>query len=341
MNSIERVFASVTGATPDRTPVSLTASLYGAALLKCPLNEYYRKPQLFAEGQSLVAEHCNTDIIFSPFAFSLFAEACGATISFTDKAAPVVKKYIPYTPGERISFDVAKLISHPASLYILDSISELAKTVGKQKVVAAINISPCDLPAMVFGIDKWLHTLLFHKSEAIQIIENLSDYFIEMSRRMYQSGAHLIATSLNFTNPQIVTPPISAYVIPLLTEIFMKVEGVKVIHHGGPDFGDAIKNYVHLNGTVGFVISPRDKIKGIRPLIGDKTILGNIDGPFICKHTKEAVYKKCEQILKDNEGNTRFILSSSNADISYDTPLENILAVSRAAEDYSAKVQME
>lgn len=336
MNSIERVFAAVTGAVPDRTPISLTASLYGAALLKCPLTEYYRKPHLYAEGQSLVANRCNTDIIFSPFTFSLFAEACGAKVSISDKAAPVVKEYIPYTPGEHISFDVKKLLSHPASEYLLESVSQLAKTVGKEKIIAAINSSPCDLPAMVFGIDKWLHTLLFHREQAISIINNLGEYFIEMSGQMYQQGAHLVATTVNFTNPQIVTAPISAYVLPLLSEMFLKVEGVKVIHHGGPDFGDAIKNYVHLNGTVGFVISPNDKIKDIRPLVKDKTILGNIDGPFVCKQSADAVYKKCLQILKENEGNTRFILSSSNADLTYETPLEKILAVSRAAENYSA-----
>jgi uroporphyrinogen-III decarboxylase len=155
-----------------------------------------------------------------------------------------------------------------------------------------------------------------------------------MARQMYKAGAHLTASTVNFTNPQIVTAPISAYVLPVLTGIFQQVEGVKVIHHGGPDFGDVVKNYVHINGVVGFVISPRDKIKAVRPLIGDKTILGNIDGPFICKHTPEAVYKKCVHILKENEGNSRYILSSSNADLTYETPLENIRAVSRAAEDY-------
>ena len=337
MNIIERVFAAVTGAVPDRTPVSLTASLYGAALSKCPVTEYYRKPQLYAEGQALVARHCNTDIIFSPFAFPLFAEACGANLSFKNNTVPVVKEYLPYTPGEHVNFDVSKLISHPASEYILQSVAQVAKAVGKEKIVAAINISPCDLPAMVFGIERWLHTLLFHKEEAKHIIINLGEYFAEMSRQMYQLGAHLVATTVNFTNPQMVTGPVISYVIPLLTEIFAKVEGVKVIHHGGPDFDTAVQNYLHFNGAVGFVISPRDKIKNIRQHVTDKTILGNIDGPFIGKQTRESVYKKCEQILHDNEGNTRFILSSSNADLSYETPLENILDVSRAAEDYSAK----
>lgn len=335
MNSIERVFAAVAGVTPDRPPVSLTASLYGAALLNCPVTEYYRNAQLYAEGQLLVAQKCNTDVIFSPFVLPLFAEACGASVHFKNNAAPNVKEYVPYVPGSYTEIDTAKLLSHPVSEYILRTVDLLAKNTGKEKVIAAILFSPCDLPAMVFGIEKWLHTLLFFQEEAMQIIHDLGRYFIEISRQIYACGAHLIVTTANFTNPQIVTPYISTYVIPLITEIIAQVEGAKVIHHGGHDFGDSIKNYLHLNGVAGFVISPRDNIKEIRQFVNRHVILGNIDGPVIGKQSAETVYKKCHTIIKENEGNPRFILTTSNADIAYETPLENVLAISRAALDFA------
>lgn len=336
MNSIERVFAAVTGKIPDRVPVSLTASLYGAALLNSPVKEYYRQAELYAEGQNLVASRCNTDVIFSPFALTLFAEACGARLSFSENASPNVKEYVSYRPGNKFHFDIGKLMSHPASEFILEATRLIAANLGKEKVIAAINISPCDLPAMVFGIEKWLHTLLFYPNEAVEIINNLGEYFLEMSSRLYQSGAHLMVLPLNFTNPQIVTRTISDYLIPIISELLLKTNGVKVIHHGGPDIEEAVVNYVSLNGVVGFVISPHDHIKAIRPLAGEKIILGNIDGPFLAKQSCDAIYKKCLRILEENEGNSRFILSTSNADISSETPLDNILAVGRAAVDFSS-----
>lgn len=331
MNSIERVFTVVSGGTPDRVPVSLTTSLYGAALLKCPLEEYYRNAEFYAAGQALVAEKCSNDIIFSPFTFALFAEACGATLAFRGYNAPVVKENVEYTPGKNFRLDVDLLLDHPSSRYILESVKKIAADSGKEKVIAGINISPCDLPALIFGVEKWLHTLIYFPADALSIIRNLGEYYREMSKQMYARGAHLTVSTLNFTNPQIVTRDIAGYILPEIKNLFDQIEGPKVIHHGGPDISDAVSDYLGLSGTVGFVISPRDRIYRVREKAEDKILLGNIDGPFLARQTPASIRQRCRKILDENAGNARFILCSSNADIAYETPLENILAVSHAA----------
>lgn len=338
MNSIERVFASLSGNRPDRVPVSLTASLYGAALLKSPLEDYFRNADIYAEGQILVASQTKTDVIFSPFIFPMIAGTCGAKTAFRNKfAPPAVISHVPYIPGEKVTFSAEDMLAHPVSEYLVKCVRNLRQSLGDQKVITAVMVAPCDLPALVFGTDKWLHTLLFFREAALSIIRDLGEYFTGMLSRMYDAGAHAIAFPLNFTNLQLVTPEIASSVLPEINDMLMKSEGPKIFHHGGVDLGKSIVNYTSLPGCVMYVLSSKDNIKNIRQYTGNKTLLGNIDSLTIKNQTTDAIKGRCRKILDANGGDTRFLLGTSNADIPYDTPIEKLLAITESAEEYAVK----
>src|SRR5665647_578046 len=92
MTSTERVVAALQGTAADRRAFTMTLSLYGAKLTNCPLPQYYTKPECYLQGQIAVAERCKPDIIFTPFALSLEAQAFGSEIFYMEKCPPNVKK---------------------------------------------------------------------------------------------------------------------------------------------------------------------------------------------------------------------------------------------------------
>ncbi|NJO93048.1 MAG: hypothetical protein HC831_31900 [Chloroflexia bacterium] len=110
MTSKERVFATVAGEATDRRACSFTASLFGAALIKCNVREYYNVPQYYIEGQLAVAEKLCSDIIFSPFAFPLFAETVGAGLKYFDNSPPNVSNPLDYNPEKGFEFNVEKCL---------------------------------------------------------------------------------------------------------------------------------------------------------------------------------------------------------------------------------------
>ena len=90
--SLDRVLAALAGKPQPRPPFTLTLSLYGARLTGCPLTEYYRKPERYAEGQEAVLDLCSPDILFSPFVLTLEAEAFGSELKFLPDNPPNIRK---------------------------------------------------------------------------------------------------------------------------------------------------------------------------------------------------------------------------------------------------------
>ena len=86
MTGMERVIAALHGAGADHRAFTMTLSLYGAKLTSCPLNEYYTIPEQYLKGQMAVAQQCRPDIIFTPFALALEAQAFGSDIVFLPPA---------------------------------------------------------------------------------------------------------------------------------------------------------------------------------------------------------------------------------------------------------------
>lgn len=339
MNSKERVAQLLSGNVPDRVPLSLTASLYGAALTQCTPREYFTRPEAYLQGQERVAGALHPDILFTPFAMALFAQAYGAGCHFPGQYPPNVSEYVAFTPGEKIALKVEQALAHPAMNYLESSAAMLTKSLGQSKILAGILISPVDLPALIVGVEKWLHTLLFFREQAIDIIVQLSPFCTAMAQGFAAAGIDVIVVPANFTNHQIVTRPISAGItMPAFTEWLAGLPLPVVFHHGGPDILRMFPEYAGLPSVAGYVPSAIDNLLLIRGQIGSGSLLiGNIDGPFLQRSTPADIRLKCLKILTENTEKGAFILGTSNADISYSTPLANILALHESILEFNVK----
>ena len=89
MTSMERVLAALSGTPQPRPPFTLALSLYGARLSGCPLSRYFRDAESYGAGQQAVYDSFAPDILFSPFALPLEAEAFGSEVIFLPDYAQI------------------------------------------------------------------------------------------------------------------------------------------------------------------------------------------------------------------------------------------------------------
>jgi len=340
MNSLERVFNSVQGKPVDRRPISLTLSLYGARLTKCPLEEYYSRSEAYIEGQIAVKETFDPDILFGPFALVREAEAFGSQSIFLKDYPPNLKTPA-VTSGQDVSqLNIPDIDSHPRLLYIRESIQALASQFANEKAIAGILMSPTDMPALIMGIETWLDTLLFHEKTASQMLDLTSRYFIQWANSLFAAGAHIIVLPLMFCNPGIITEKIiQKKIIPLLMDVFKEIQGPIVCHHGGARLSPFIEYFSSLPNIAAFLLDSRDNFSEARSKIGDQQVLmGNIDGPGLAKLTTNEITHKCTEILRDRQNDPHFILGTSNADIMLSTPPENIHAIFQSVKEFQKEM---
>lgn len=337
MLPIERVFSRIQGKPVDRIPFALTTPLYGAKLSSCPLDSYYSDPLKYLAGQIAIAGSLEQDILFTPFAFVMEAEAFGSKSVGFEKNPPNLK-----TPAITTYLDIDKLKlpdieNHPRLNYIRESTRLMAKEFKDQIPVAAICTSPPDLPALIMGIENWIDTLMFHPAEANRLMELTSTFFVNYANALLADGASCIFTLAAFSNSSMITWKIAHdMLVPVLQKCYASINGPIVFHHGGSSlipFLDLLKN---LPNVVGYVVGPKDSFNKAREIIGSKpAIMGNLNGQQLQRANPKIIESWCLKILENRKDDNKFILTSSNADIPYDTPVDNLKIIGRTVRNFS------
>lgn len=336
MTSLERVLAALKGEKSDRRAFTMTLSLYGAKLTGCPLTEYYTDSQRYLQGQIAVSEQCKPDILFTPFALSLEAQAFGSEIIYLEKRPPNVRKLIIRNPDDIGLLKVPDFENDHGLQYLLASTKLMAGQFKQRVPICGVLTSPLDLPAIIMGVETWLEILLFHHEKALAVIAAMSEYFVNIANKMFQNGAAFIAMAMVFTNPQIVMQKtISEIVLPSLTNIFSKVNGPIVFHHASMPIAKNLAQYRTLPNVVGFLLDQRDNLTQARSAVGGETLLlGNLEGPTLGKISPARALEKARKILEETKDDRHFIFATSSADVAWDTPLETISGIHDLMDDY-------
>ena len=336
MSSPERIIAALEGTPQPRTPYTLTLSLYGAKLTDCALIEYYRNPQRYAQGQEAVHDLCSPDILFSPFAACLEAEAFGSELKFLPNAPPNIRKPAVRSADEFLSLSMPDVENHPSLLYLRESVRCLAKRFKDQTPICAVLTAPIDLPAIVMGIDMWLETLVYAPEKAAEVIDKTRNHFIRMTNALFEDGAAFICLPTMFANPQILYPKlINTLILPALNEAFKEVNGPIIFHHGGNPLMPYLDRYLSLSNVAGFAFDHRDSLAEAREVLGsDRLLLGNICGPTLSRTPLKKVLEGVDFILDNRKDDPRFIFSTSAADIPWDTPPELLKGIAQRICEY-------
>ncbi len=338
MNSLERIFASIRGAPVDRRPFTLILSLYGARLTDCPLEDYFSRPEKYLAGQRAVVDLCDPDILFTPFALTLEAQAFGCELAHFDKGPPNVRK-----PACRGLSDLSTLrspdpASDPGLAFLVESTRLLAKEFGTEKPIAAVLTAPVDLPALLVTMGEWIEALLFHPQIRDDLAGRTAAHFLALGNAMIEAGATFVATPAVFTNPRIITKDMAREcVIPLLAETFAHIKAPVLFHHGGSPLSGFLDVFQGMPNVAGFALDQRDSFAEARGVLGpDPVLLGNLSGPHLPGYSPQEAYERTRGILSDRKDDPRYIFCTANADVPWHTPPETIRAVRQAVLD-SAK----
>lgn len=328
MNGLERVMAAVTGTEADCQPYTMLFSLYGSSLIHSDTLSYYRHADKWFEGQLEVVRKFDPDIVITPFSFPIEAEAFGSELVFLNQYAPNVRKPIISDLSQIDQLPVPDFETSPSLQFFLQATDLLANEYKGKKAIAAPIHSPCDLPALLLGIEGWIDTLFFHPAAVEKMMKKTVDHFVRFGNEYFARGATFLVIPVNFTTPMIVTDQLFMRLLPYLESAFSQLNGPVVIHNGGAKILPFLHHFTKLPNVIAFVLEPTESFEEARLIIGpDKVLMGNFDGPNLVNLSIEKACAITSNILNDRKDDKHFIFASSNADIPYLTPEATIQSV--------------
>jgi len=88
MNSFDRVMSSLSFKEPDRVPLFLFLSTYGAKEMQVSVKEYFSKWENIVKMQLKMKKKYNNDLVFTFFYAALETEAMGGEVIFFPEGPP-------------------------------------------------------------------------------------------------------------------------------------------------------------------------------------------------------------------------------------------------------------
>jgi uroporphyrinogen decarboxylase len=329
--------AVISGKPVDRRAFTGVLSLYGRKYAGCSPEEYYSDAEKYAAGQKTVAEIFQPDILFAPFALSLLGKAFGGEVHYLEGQAPNLKMPGMRDISEFNSSQMPDINSCPELVYIRDSVKILAEEYKEKIPVAAVTLSPFDLPIMIFGLDRWLEMVLFDTDYMQQVLDNTLPFFIEWVNSLFADGACAVVLPAAFSCPAVISVDIALQkVLPVYNEAFSQLEGPVILHHGGSvlyPFADYLKALP--DNVVGYVPGESENLTDFRKKLNGSTVLfAGLEGPSLNAVSPDEVFKRCTGILETVKDDPCFILATCCADIPLNTDEEVIHALRRSVEEF-------
>lgn len=332
MNSLERLLAALQNQPSDRPAFLLNAGLYGSRLTGAPLQDHYRDPALFAEGQMAIHETFSPDLLVSPFILAGLGAAFGSRASAPVRQPPTVTAFAAPSAEAALKLPLPDVDSHPQILFLREVIRRLARTYTREVPVIGLLVSPVDLPPLIIGLEAWLDAVLFEPGQARALLDRLTPFFVALGEAMFHDGATALALTANLANRFVVPGPVvQALGRPSLEQALAALPGPVILHHGGCPLLAHLADFQDLPNTVGYVVGAGEDLTAARNILGPgPLLLGNLDGPGLAGMRPEEVSARCEGALAQWPGDRQVILATCGADIPLDTPPACLQAITDA-----------
>ena len=332
MNGRDRFGALLSGQPVDRRPFAPVLSLYGARLTYHDARSYYTDPKAYVAGQRAVMDLVEPDVLFAPFALSVEGAAFGGDEHFLPRHAPNLR-----APVIRSARDIARVrrpdvATHPRLQYVREALRRLRDAEGHRAMLCGICLSPVDSASLLLGMEGWMEALLFDPAGARAVLDLTTSFFVDWACALLADGADFLALPVAFANPVTVTPDmLRATILPVLRDAFAQVPGPILFHHAGGPIGPFLPLLLDLPNVAGFALDSRDDLSKARQIVGPgKLLMGNVDGPSLASATPDEVRALAEAALRAVGDDPLFVLATASADVPWETPPANILALREA-----------
>jgi len=192
MTSMERVLTTLRHNEPDRVPLFLTLSMYGAKELGTTVEDYFSNPQNVIEAQIRMREKYNTDFYYAFSYAALEFEAWGGQVLFSDDGPPTSGEPIIKKNTNINTLNSPNIKESKGLLRVLNTIEGLKKCCGNSVPIVGVVMAPTSLPVMQMGFDNYLDVILEQPDFFYNLMKINKEFCIKWANAQLEAGATAI-----------------------------------------------------------------------------------------------------------------------------------------------------
>ncbi len=335
MNSFDRVMSSLSFKEPDRVPLCLLLSLYGAKEMNVSVKEYFSKWENIVEMQLKMKEKYSNDCIYTFFYAAIEIEAMGGEVIFSPDGPPNSGEPIIKTNKDIERFEIPKVKENKHLGKVLKATKELKSKVGNEVPIIGVVMSPYSLPVMQMGFEKYLNLIYFNPNHFDLLMKKNEEFCVQWANAQLEAGATAICYFDPLSSPNIIEP--HTYLETghkVAKRTLGKINGATATHLASgialPVIDDIIKT-----GTQVLGFSSSDDLDMIKREAKDRIcLLGNLNGIEMVHWDKPKVEKEIKKLIKKAGKGGGLLISDNHGEIPLQVPERVLLEISEAVRKY-------
>ncbi len=338
MTGMERLAAAINGGPADRIPVFCNLLDQGAAELGMSLEAYYSNGEHVAEAQLRMRARYDYDNVWSLFYVGKEAELMGCEAMIWAQDGPpnvgamLVRNYD----------DIAKLkvpddiAAHPAFAEELKCLRILRAEVGGRYPICAYVTASMTMPAMLMGMEKWMHLLMMGPPDVRDhLLELCADLCRKRLQAYHDAGVDIVVYSNPFGSTDFI--PMKFFhelSVPWMERDLKGSPGAGIVYYcGSARFGAIIDTVLDRLALPAFYLSPHDDIAACKQVIGTRALTcGIINDIMLRTWTRAEIRAEVKRIIEAGKQGGHFLFGTLVMPCSI--PEENIRTMLEAAYEY-------
>ena len=332
MNAKKRILSALNGGRVDRIPawlpvVPVTVSMMEIAKAPWPLS--HSNPEQMARLAAMPWELAGLPTATVPFCLSLEAEALGCQLDWgTLNRTPSVKGPAFTKPDE---FGVPEnLLERGRIMTALKAIEILQEHLGEKIVINAKVTGPFTIAGHIFGVGNFLSWIKTHPESVHEAMSRTVEVTKELAGAFLAHGADVISISDPTSSGDLLSRKYyEEFVFPYHKDVAASIKAPSTLHICG--YTRELLPHIRHAGFDGFSFEEKVDVLTAKKILGDEiSLIGNISPvATMLQGTPEKVTTDAVACMQNG-----IDLLSSGCTLSPLTPLENIRALVKAAEQY-------
>ncbi|MDW7669953.1 MAG: uroporphyrinogen decarboxylase family protein [Bacillota bacterium] len=335
MNSFDRVMSSLSFKEPDRVPLCLLLSLYGAKEMNVSVKEYFSNWENVVDMQLKMKKKYKNDIIYTFFYAAIEIEAMGGEVIFSPDGPPNSAEPIIKTNKDIEKFEIPMIKENKHLRKVLKATKELKSKVGNEVPIVGVVMSPFSLPVMQMGFERYLDLIYFNRNHFDILMKKNEEFCVQWANAQLEAGATAICYFDPLTSPNIIEPNTyfeTGYKVAKRT--LDKINGATATHLASGIALPVIDEIIS-TGTQVLGFSSSDDLDMIKKAAKDRIcLLGNLNGIEMVNWDRAKVEKEIKKLIKKAGKGGGLLISDNHGEIPLQVPESVLLEISEAVRKY-------
>lgn len=331
MTSLQRVLTTLQYKEPDRVPIFLCLSTYGAKELGVSIKQYFSHPESVVEAQLRMRAKYGNDCVYCFFYASIETEAWGGEVIFSECGPPNSGTPFIGDAEDILGIEPPRVRESVCLRRPLKAIEMLNAAVGGETAIVGVVMSPFSVPVMQIGFDKYIE-LIYERPDLFERLMKMNrEFCVEWANAQLGAGATAIVYFDPVSSPTIVPRELflrTGYEVAKQT--IAGIQGPVAVHLASARSQPIVEDLVHTGAAI-VGASNLDNLAEVKASCAGKiAVLGNLNGIEMRHWTPEQAESMVKDAIAKAGPGGGFILSDGHGDIPWQVPEDVLLSISEA-----------